>query len=304
MNDQPRHTPEPPRSGDDLDPLSPRADERPMSLSAAVGWTSGVTLLFLWQLVIVVTARPAARFDLISSFFCQAVAYLLGLFGVLRVYGPRASIREFIGARATHPAFFGLAAALGLALAGPINAIYEVIERRWPSETDDAELLRIISEASAPERVAIGLVVIVLGPAIEEIFFRGALVRPLRRRYGAAAVVATTAVLFSVAHIEPQKFLPIGLFGVVLGVLRVVSGSLLPPILLHATYNGILYAAILTSPGAEAAGGAPAAALGKAPLPPWLVAVSAGCAAVLLALAWVLGRRAEGAARAKERDSS
>lgn len=304
MNIRSRRTPEPPPSGDDLDPLPPGEGERSMSRVAAVGWTAGVTLLFLWLLVLVVSARPAAQFDLISSFGCQAIAYLLGLFGVLRVYAPHASIREFVGARGTHPAFFGLAVALGLTLAGPINALYEVIEQRWPSGRDDAELLRIVSEASVPERVAFGLIFVALGPALEEIFFRGALVRPLRRRYEAAAVVVVTAMLFSVAHIEPQKFLPIGLFGVVLGVLRVVSGSLLPPILLHATYNGILYAAVLAAAGAEAGGDGPAAARWDAPLPPWLLVASSACAAVLLALACLLGSRTEGAARAKEKDAS
>ncbi|WP_437734966.1 CPBP family intramembrane glutamic endopeptidase [Sorangium sp. So ce1335] len=280
-----------------------------MSVRAAVGWVAGVTLLFLWLLGLVASFRPEPELDVVSSFACQAAAYLLGLFGVLQLHAPRASIREFLGLRRTHAAFYPLAVALGFALEGPIAALYNLIERRWPSGISDAELVRVFVEASAVERAALGLIFIGLGPALEEVFFRGALARPMRWKHGGPLVIAVTAALFAVAHIEWQKFLPIGIFGVALGTLRFASGSLVPPILLHATYNAIqCFALLSTAADAGAVNEVPAAAGAALPetaaTPGWLVAASSASALVLIALACALGNRAEAAARAREKDLS
>jgi hypothetical protein len=280
----------------------PGDGERPMSIPVATGWTIGATLLFLWLLTLIVSIRPDAQFDLISAFGCQAAAYLLGLFGILRVHAPRASIREFLGVRATHPAFYPIAVLLGLALEAPVSAVYDAIERRFPSGTGgDAELVKMISEAHLGTQIALCVVLVALGPAIEEVFFRGALTRPLRRRHGPATVIALTAALFAVAHFQPQKFLPIGLFGVALGLLRYSSGSLLPSVLVHATYNAIPLVATLADAGSSAGAEPPPGADG-APIPPWIVAGSSALAAGLLALAWIIGARTQDAARARERD--
>ncbi|WP_437968561.1 CPBP family intramembrane glutamic endopeptidase [Sorangium sp. So ce260] len=320
MND-PRGTAGPPPSDGAPGPLAQRGGgERPMSVLEAAGWTAAVTLVFVCLLRVLALLRPAPaldgaigslgaepKLDVVGSFACQAAAYLLGLLGVRRAHAPRASLRELLGARRrTHAAFYPLAVVLGVALAGPIAALYEAIERRWPSGLSDARLVQAFVEASALDRVAFGLIFIALGPALEEAFFRGALARPMRWKHGAPLVVATTAVLFAAAHGEWQKLLPIAIFGVALGVLRVASGSLLPPIVLHGTYNAIQCFALLTAGGAGPAFEAPAAAGAALPettsLPGWLVAVSSACALVLTALACALGNRAEGAARAREED--
>ncbi|XXX78133.1 type II CAAX endopeptidase family protein [Sorangium sp. So ce134] len=277
-----------------------------MSIPEAIGWTVGVTALFLFLLGLIASFRAGPKFDVIGSFSCQAAAYLLGLFGVLQVHAPRASIRRFLGVRGTHAAFYPLAVALGFALEPPVSALYAAIERRWPSGIDDAELVRVFADASALQRAALGLIFIALGPALEEVFFRGALARPMRLRHGAPLVVATTSALFAAAHGEWQKLLPIALFGVALGALRIASGSLLPAIVLHGTYNAIQCFALFSAAGAGPADDVPAAsgaALAEtASIPGWLVAVSSACALVLTALACALGNRAEGAARAREED--
>ncbi|WP_437578199.1 CPBP family intramembrane glutamic endopeptidase [Sorangium sp. So ce887] len=315
-----RGTAGPPPSDGAPAPLARRGSgERPMSVLAAAGWTAAVTFVFLCLLGVLALLRPAlspgdavsslqpaTKLDVVGSFACQAAAYLLGLLGVRRVHAPRAPVRELLGVRRTHAAFYPLAAALGLALAGPVAALYEAIERRWPSGLSDARLVQAFVEASALDRVAFGLIFIALGPALEEAFFRGALARPLRWQHGAPLVVATTAALFAAAHGEWQKLLPIAIFGVALGVVRVASGSLLPPVVMHGVYNAIQCFALLSAGGAGPVDEVPAAAGAALPetasIPGWLVAVSSACALVLTALACALGNRAEGAARAREED--
>jgi uncharacterized protein len=274
-----------------------------MSVPAALGWAVAVTFLFVWLLSVIVSLRPSAQLDLVSRFGCQVVAYLFGLFAILQLHAPRTSIRDFLGVRPTHVSFYPLALLLGLALEGPLGAMYQAIDRRWPNTGEvEAELIRTITEGGTVKQIALGLVLVVLGPILEEVFFRGALVRPLRHRHGAPLVVAVTTMLFAAAHLEPQKILPIGLFGLALGVLRVASGSLLPPILLHATYNAFPFLAILHG-GEEATAPADGATLAwDAPLRPQLLAVSSLIALGLIALVFVVGSRADAAARARERD--
>lgn len=279
-------------------------DEWPASLLVATGWTAGATLVFLSLLSVIVAARPDVEPDLISAFACQTIAYLLGLFAILRVHAPSASIRELLGVRPTHPVFYPLALLTGLACEAPVSALYDAIERRWPSPgSGDGDLVRLIAESSTAMRVALCLIIVGLGPALEEVFFRGALARLLRRGAGPALAILGTGMLFAVAHVQPQKFLPIGLFGVALGVLRYASGSLLPGIIMHATFNAIPLVAVLGAGlGSEGAQGAPG--VDGMPLPPWLVAASSALAAGLLGLTWAVGARAQGAARARERDGA
>lgn len=277
---------------------APPERERAMSLPGALIWTAGITFLFLWLLALILKLRPAAESDLITGFGCQLVAYLLGLFAILRVHAPHAEIRDFVGLRATHPAFYPLAVVIGLAIMAPISALYDAIDKRWPNpDGGDGELVRMLVEAGVAKQVAICMILIVLGPVIEEVLFRGALTRPLRRRHGAPVVILATALLFGVAHFQWQKMLPIALFGILLGVIRTVSGSLIPSIVLHATYNAIPVALILVAPE-------DVRAAADAPLPAWLLIVSVVAAAVLLAVMSLLGARSQTVAIAREKENA
>ncbi|WP_231511656.1 CPBP family intramembrane glutamic endopeptidase [Chondromyces apiculatus] len=290
---------------------SGRLDERPMSLPAATLWTIAVTFLFIWLLGVFITIRPAAQSDFTTTFGCQAAAYLLGLFGILRLHGPQASIRDFLGVRRTHAAFYPLAVLLGLSLEAPIGLLYDVIARRWPSAgEEELHLLRDLAGGGLGGQVLLGAVLVVLGPALEEVLFRGAMTRPLRRSHDALVVIAATAALFAMAHLQPQKFPPIALFGLALGVLRHASGSLLPSIVLHATYNAVPFVALLVAPEDTAALPPPTSLkerlvhllAGPSPLPTAVIVGSAALAVVLLALIVTLGRRSQVAVHAREKD--
>ena len=78
-----------------------------------------------------------------------------------------------------------------------------------------------------------------IAPPVEEMVFRGFLYRPLERSLGAAGAIGVTAVGFGLIH-WPQSW-QIAFFmtlaGICLGVMRWKTGSLWPPILLHAGAN-------------------------------------------------------------------
>lgn len=273
------------------------AVRRPMSFAAALGWTAGTTFLFLWLGNLTALLRPGAERDLVNGVACQALAYLVGIFLILRVHAPEASIRELLGFRGTHPAFYPLAIALGVALEAPVNRVYQVIDARWPTSAKQEEaLLEILAGAGTAERILIGLAIVAVGPLIEEMFFRGAIFSPMRRRHGPLAVAALTGALFAVAHVQWQVFVPIGIVGVVLGFVRATSGSLWPALLLHATFNAPPFIAMLerTKDGTVRADDEPISLA--------VTLVSTAAAAGLVGLTHVVGSRTRAAASARERD--
>lgn len=85
------------------------------------------------------------------------------------------------------------------------------------------------------------LLVLVAGlvPVAEELFFRGMLYPLLRNRWGTTTAIITSAFIFAAAHFTLILVPPLVLVGLLLGLLREKSGSLLPCIIFHAIQNGI-----------------------------------------------------------------
>lgn len=93
-----------------------------------------------------------------------------------------------------------------------------------------------------PLRVPLALLVVTLGPLVEELLFRGVLLSAVARHAGNAWAVVLTAALFACVHLPDLSFLwyalpNLALLGLVLGWLRVQSGSIWPAVLAHGMNN-------------------------------------------------------------------
>lgn len=262
----------------------------PMTVLAALGWSFGITFAFHLLATIMLKLRPGSTIDIVGGALCQAVAYLAGLFLILRVHAPEASIRDFIGLRGTHPAFYPVALLLGVAVWLPAEALESVIEKRWPSP--EGHLAEQLIAAPRPYQVAMLLMITVVGPLMEELLFRGALFRALRRMHPQVVVIVATASLFGMAHMSWKLFFIIGGVGLALGLVRAESGSLIPGLLLHFAFNAMTCALLFYSKakGADVA------------VPNAFVPVSVAVAALLLVLVRFLGARSATAAAAREMD--
>lgn len=249
------------------------------------------TFVFLALLVLLEGLRPRAQKDVLTAFGCQAAAYLLALFVVLRRYAPDASIRHFLALRPTSQGFYPLGVLLGASLTVPANALYALLERLFPSKEPDS-IAQMFADATLAKRVVIAGVLIGLGPLLEEVFFRGALFRPLRAHKPGAVVIGATTILFAVAHVDVRMIVPIALVGGGLGALRWWSGSLIPSFLAHATFNALGFYAIATSNGAGEA---------EPTLSSAVVIVGTSIAIVLVATIPLLGRT-DRALRAQQED--
>jgi membrane protease YdiL (CAAX protease family) len=81
------------------------------------------------------------------------------------------------------------------------------------------------------------LVLVLLGPFAEELFFRGLGVRVLAQ-YGGLVAILVTGVIFGLVHGLLGALPPLVLFGIGLAWVRLRSASVWPTFLGHAAYNG------------------------------------------------------------------
>ncbi|OGX35403.1 MAG: hypothetical protein A3B73_06420 [Omnitrophica WOR_2 bacterium RIFCSPHIGHO2_02_FULL_63_39] len=86
----------------------------------------------------------------------------------------------------------------------------------------------------------------VVGPVVEEIFFRGVVFTALRTRTSRLAAMVISGGAFAAAHTNAVGFLPILLLGCLLAVCYERSGSLWAPIAVHVFHNSLLIGMALT----------------------------------------------------------
>ena len=84
------------------------------------------------------------------------------------------------------------------------------------------------------------LLLLALGaPLVEELFFRGLVLRSLLGWTSAPVAVVVSGLLFGLAHWEGVQFPGLALFGMILAVLAYRTGRLTPGIGAHAAFNAI-----------------------------------------------------------------
>jgi hypothetical protein len=90
-----------------------------------------------------------------------------------------------------------------------------------------------------PATIGLALVVVGIAPAVEELVYRGVIYRAFRDRAGVWLAIAGSALVFAIAHFEPDHFLPLFLIGAALAWICERTSSLLPAIVMHAIYNAL-----------------------------------------------------------------
>ncbi|MEM7306209.1 MAG: CPBP family glutamic-type intramembrane protease [Planctomycetota bacterium] len=244
-----------------------------------------------------VHSSRAIRFGAVSALLVyvvggrmQAAAPVAGLLATL--YGLVVFLAVLAAARSARRTGEPLGTALGLVRAAPSHlvgaallapAAGQLVQRVFalqqrllpmPSTVGAEALVSFTAELSLPLLVLL----LAVSPGIcEELLFRGALLRPMRRDLAPAAVVLWQALLFGAVHASIYRFVPTALVGALLAVVALRARSVFPAIVLHVGYNGLLVTASLGE----------VAWLGS----PWLA---------LLALpgAWLLARPSAGDAQA------
>jgi membrane protease YdiL (CAAX protease family) len=127
-------------------------------------------------------------------------------------------------------------------------AVYLAFSGAWLSLLDLHEKDNLPQELgvqkSTAALVAVCVLVTIVAPIAEELFFRGFFFGALRNWRGPWLAALLTGAVFGAIHVgsAPAGFLvPLGVLGFMLCVVRWRTGSLLPCIALHAINNGLAF---------------------------------------------------------------
>ncbi|MFZ4515421.1 MAG: type II CAAX prenyl endopeptidase Rce1 family protein [Acidimicrobiia bacterium] len=168
----------------------------------------------------------------------QSAAALAALVVISASRGQRSLARDF-----------GLRAALRdlkwLPVGGAIQVIgivvmYPVVQLSGEKETSQ-QLVTTIQDAPLIQRLLLVIGVVVLVPLVEELLFRGALLRALLRHLPVTIAIVVDALAFAAAHLLDPKAIyalpALATVGTLAGWLAVRSGRIGPAIALHAGFN-------------------------------------------------------------------
>lgn len=135
--------------------------------------------------------------------------------------------------------FYGI---VGYAAAAPVlvGTLFLVtylvgIAKYVPEKQPIVELF--LKEGNKPFLVYTSLFAAILGPFIEELFFRGFMYNAFKKRTGVFWATMITAAVFAGLHTNIVGFLPILVLGVLLTYLYEKTGTLVSPITVHIIHN-------------------------------------------------------------------
>lgn len=205
--------------------------------AAAVGTSGEPPALVLFGLVL-----PA-----------QQVFILGALVAVSRSHG-HGSLRQAFGLelRAGHAS----AVLAGVALQVALSVVVAPVVRWLGDGTAPQEIVRSVAGVGgAAASVAMVASVGVLAPLVEELLYRGLLLRALLQRVPTRQAILISGAVFGSVHLLDTGFRPeaipvvlaVGVLGVVLAALAVRDGSLSRPIFVHMGFNlAVVVAAVAT----------------------------------------------------------
>jgi membrane protease YdiL (CAAX protease family) len=112
-----------------------------------------------------------------------------------------------------------------------------------------------VTELQADRTYIVALVVtaVIAAPIVEEMVFRGVVLRSLRSRLPALVAIVVQGVLFGAAHIDPVRgsgnlglVMVLSGVGIAFGAAAVLLGRIGPVIVAHAIFNGVVLIIVLT----------------------------------------------------------
>ncbi len=89
--------------------------------------------------------------------------------------------------------------------------------------------------------VVVLITVAVVAPFVEELVFRGALLRALQNALNTPLAVVISSLLFALAHVGPIQMTYAFLIGLILCLVRLMSGSLWCTVAMHVAFNAANY---------------------------------------------------------------
>ena len=93
--------------------------------------------------------------------------------------------------------------------------------------------------------VAMAIAVVLIAPTVEELFFRGLLLDAMQQRWGMAAAVLGSSLVFGATHFQPLQLPALAAAGAVFAVAAVRTGRLGTAITIHGAFNATSFVALV-----------------------------------------------------------
>ena len=143
---------------------------------------------------------------------------------------------------------------IGIGFAAQLGVLLMYLPFRSHLHNFDAPTQRLTGGSSGSGFLLIALLTVIGAPFVEEVFFRGLLLRGLtgfasssfgpRRVWALGAAVVADGLLFGLAHGEWVQLPGLAAFGIVLAFLTLRTGRLGMAIVAHCVFNGLAIASI------------------------------------------------------------
>ena len=255
-----------------------------------------VTLIFVTQFFMQLSitanapANPDFTFLALSLFISQVVCFALPTLLMALILTGR-PLKTLLLARVPSPATCVVAVLLAVLLHPFGLQLSTWIQELYPVSSALQDKLHLFSELlqTAPYPWLPYVMMAVLPAVCEELAFRGFVLSGLRHLGSKWWAIGLSAVVFGMAHGVIQQSLSAAALGLVIGYVAVQTGSLVPCMLFHITYNGLMFATQLWPPLVQQRPGL--AALVQEPAPgqilyTWPVVVVCAAGAMVL-LMWL-----------------
>lgn len=229
--------------------------------SWGLGEVLGIAIVFMVSLPVIAQAVGVEDMPTLAELSTFAVAQNL-LFLTLAVYVARVRYRQplpVLGLRGDRWPWRAAAGVIVGSVTIPLSAASEQLavlligmvvgpqraEAMAAAEHANDVLVRLLGTGlGTPALVWILILVGMIVPVGEEIFFRGFVYGTLRR-WGVVPGTLLSAIYFGAVHEQIVHFLPIALLGIVLALLYERTGSLIPSMAVHGINNVVAILAIV-----------------------------------------------------------
>jgi len=188
---------------------------------------------------------------LLTNIVCLQCSMVVLVFLLLRkskshwcaAFGPigRPAFRLWLG-----PALFGMGFVLP---AFGLHYISQTVLVRLGQEQVVQEAVQMVMATEHPVEVGLQVVsVVVMAPIAEELLFRGILYNTIKHTGYPLAGMTISAALFALVHGSLALMLPLFVMGFTLAWVYERSGSIIAPMMMHATFNAINFSLLKLAP--------------------------------------------------------
>ncbi len=127
---------------------------------------------------------------------------------------------------------------IGLSIKLPADLLRSAIEARWPTpEVQLAAQAELLRHETVGQTVALLAFIGLIGPLLEEAYYRGVAFRLFERGAGRSVALIATSAFFALSHASPRDWLPLFVVALVLGQARANSGRAWAAVAAHISFN-------------------------------------------------------------------